>query len=105
MRGWVKKFLKILGVLVALYVVLTAGLYAAMRQPPDRFGRMMAKLPGPMFFVLPFKPLWFHARQGDLKPGDAAPNFILETVDKKTTVTLAAFRESKPVVLVFGSYT
>ena len=37
--------------------------------------------------------------------GDTAPDFTLPTLDHKTTVHLAEFRGSRPVVLVFGSYT
>jgi len=34
-----------------------------------------------------------------------APDFTLPTLDRKSTVHLAEFRGSRPVVLVFGSYT
>jgi len=37
--------------------------------------------------------------------GDPAPDFTLPSLDKKSEVTLASLRGSKPVVLVFGSYT
>ena len=65
----------------------------------------MAKLPRPLFFILPFKPLWYLARAGHVKAGDTAPDFSLETVDHKSRVQLSSFRGNKPVVLVFGSYT
>jgi peroxiredoxin len=45
-----------------------------------------------------------HARAGALKPGDMAPDFQLPTLDHRATVRLSSFRETQPVVLVFGSY-
>ena len=91
--------------MAALYLALIGALWAAMYQPPARFGLVMAKIPGSMFRVLPFRPLWMAARAGPLKRGDPAPDFELETVDHQSRVRLSAFRGSKPVVLVFGSYT
>ena len=41
----------------------------------------------------------------NLKVGQAAPDFTLPTVDRKSEVSLASFRGDRPVVLVFGSYT
>ena len=55
--------------------------------------------------ILPFEPLWNHARGGAIHRGDPAPDFRLPTLDHKDTVQLASFRSSRPVVLVFGSYT
>ncbi len=43
---------------------------------------------------------------GAPKVGDIAPPFALKMFDDQgKTVELAAFREEKPVVLFFGSYT
>lgn len=40
------------------------------------------------------------------KPGDIAPAFTLNRLDDDSKrVKLASFRETKPVVLFFGSYT
>ncbi len=72
---------------------------------PTLFGRVMRRVPEPAFVVIPFKRLWFIARAGRLKPGDAAPDFDLPTQDKKSRVGLASFRGREPVVLIFGSYT
>lgn len=36
---------------------------------------------------------------------DPAPDFELQTQDGKQTIRLSSFREQKPVVLVFGSFT
>ena len=97
--------LRIVAALVILFVVLCAGMYWAMTQTPDRFGRVMARVPMPLMIVLPFEPLWKHAREGKIQPGDLAPDFRLPTLDRTQTVQLASFRGSRPVVLVFGSYT
>lgn len=40
-----------------------------------------------------------------VKEGDAAPDFTLKSPDGKTSFTLSAFKEKKPVVLIFGSFT
>jgi hypothetical protein len=93
------------GVLAGLYLLLSAGLYWAMLQPPEAFGRIMARTPTPLMIVLPFEILWNHARGGPLQPGDPAPDFRLPTLDHSDTVQLSSFRGSRPVVLVFGSYT
>ncbi len=98
---WLKR---ILLSLVVLYASLLAGLLAVMRQPTV-FGKVMSKMPEALFFVVPFKQLWFLARAGHLKVGDPAPDFTLSSSNKKSTVRLSAFRGHKLVVLVFGSYT
>jgi len=79
-------------------------LYKVMRQPA-LFGQVMRHVPGPAMFVIPFKPLWFAARAGNLRVGDSAPDFDLPTADKKARVHLSEFRGQRPVVLIFGSYT
>jgi hypothetical protein len=76
----------------------------AMRQPPEKFGRVMSHMPGPAFLLFPFETMWSKARAGVLQPGERAPDFRLPTLDHKSGVELAALR-GKPVVLVFGSYT
>lgn len=94
-----------LAVLAILYAVSAAGLYAAMRQPPERFGAIMAKVPMFAMMVLPFKPLWMSARQGSLSVGDTAPDFALTAIDHSRVVRLSEEVRERPVVLIFGSYT
>ena len=89
---------------VVLYASLLAGLLAVMRDP-TLFGRVMRRVPEPAFVVIPFKRLWFMARAGRLRQGDAAPDFDLPAQDQKSRVRLASFRGREPVVLIFGSYT
>ena len=101
--------LKWMGIVVGgaalLYGILCVGIYAAMRQPPERFGAVMSKVPMVGMMVLPFRPLWMSARRGSLRNGDPAPDFELPTLDRSRTVKLSAECREKPVVLIFGSYT
>ena len=76
----------------------------AMRQPPERVGRVMSHMPGPAFMLFPFETMWSKARAGAVQPGELAPDFRLPTLDHKSEVELSSLR-GKPVVLVFGSYT
>jgi len=94
-----------LGVIFAAWLVLSAGLYTAMRQSPDEFGRVMMYVPLPFMLVLPFETMWRHARAGQVDSGALAPDFTLPTLDHASQVRLSSFRGSRPVVLVFGSYT
>lgn len=91
-------------VLVAAWIALVIAVGWAMHQPPETFGRFMAKMPGPAYLVLPFETLWTRARAGALQLGEQAPDFNLPTLDKSARVQLLSLR-GRPVVLVFGSYT
>jgi hypothetical protein len=44
-------------------------------------------------------------KEGALKPGDAAPDVALVSLDGKTPVRVSEKVGGKPLVLVFGSYT
>jgi hypothetical protein len=94
-------------VIALLWVIACGALYGIMRKPPETFGRFMAKIPGPVaFLVLPFETLWMRARSGTLQVGDAAPDFFLTKLDKSAQIRLSELSaQQKPVVLVFGSYT
>jgi hypothetical protein len=100
-----RKILWVLLILATVYLTLCAGFYWAMSQPPDTFGRIIAKTPPPFMMVLPFETMWTSARAGRLQAGDTAPDFRLPTLDHKSIVQLSSFRGIRPVVLVFGSYT
>ena len=78
-----------------------------MRQSPEHFARVMAKIPGPIpFLIFPFETLWMHARAGTLQAGTSAPDFSLMKLDKTATIQLSSLTaQQRPVVLVFGSYT
>jgi hypothetical protein len=98
--------LRLVASLMFVYVSFGAFVWWAMHQPPEIFGRVMAKLPGPVPFLLfPFETAWLHARAGKLHTGDLAPDFSLLKVDKSERVQLSALNQRQPVVLVFGSYT
>lgn len=104
MRIW-----RVTGILVGTcllaYGVLTAALYWTMRQPLDRFGAIMRHVPGVAMAVLPFEPIWMRVRAGALRPGDIAPDFDLPVIDRSRRVRLSEEYGSRPVVLIFGSYT
>jgi hypothetical protein len=89
---------------LAGYLTCVLTISWAMRQPPEQFGQVMKHVPWPAFLVMPFETMWTRARAGMLQPGDAAPDFRLQTVDHQQQVQLSELR-GKPVVLVFGSYT
>ena len=44
-------------------------------------------------------------REGRLKPGDAAPDVVLKSLDGLTDVRLLDAMRGKPLILIFGSYT
>jgi hypothetical protein len=94
-------------VIAALWALCCVGLYRVMRQSPEQFGRVMAKIPGPIpFLVLPFETLWMRARAGTLRVGSPAPDFSLTKLDKTAQIQLSSLSaQQRPVVLVFGSYT
>ena len=94
-------------VIATLWVIACVSLYSVMRQPPEHFARVMARIPGPIpFLILPFETLWMRARVGSLQAGSPAPDFSLTKLDKTATIQLSSLTaENRPVVLVFGSYT
>jgi hypothetical protein len=102
-----KTVITTVALLAVLWLAGCAMLYHIMLQPPETFARFMAKLPGPVPFVLfPFETLWTRARSGTLHPGDSAPDFTLAKLDKTAQVQLSSFStQHRPVVLIFGSYT
>ncbi len=102
-----KTLVAALCVIGALWLIGCASLYRVMRQPPENFARVMAKIPGPVpFLLLPFETLWMRARAGTLQVGSPAPDFTLTKLDHTAQVQLSSFAaQGRPVVLVFGSYT
>jgi hypothetical protein len=105
MRRLFKVMMIALAGLGILYGMLCAALYTAMRQPPERFGAIMTKVPDIAFLLFPFETFWMSARAGHLRVGDTAPDFELSAVDHSRFVRLSSESRSKPVVLIFGSYT
>jgi hypothetical protein len=43
--------------------------------------------------------------EGDLKVGDKAPDLVLTALDGETRLSLKAYFDNKPLVLIFASYT
>ncbi|HEY7096338.1 MAG TPA: hypothetical protein VH437_06425 [Terriglobales bacterium] len=91
--------------LVLLWIIFAGFVWWAMRQSPETFGRVMSRMPEFAYVLVPFETMWVRARAGSLQPGDAAPDFNLEKLDKTDAVRLASFSGKQPVVLIFGSYT
>ena len=98
---------KVVACLLVFWIAGCVFLYHVMRKPPEQFGAFMAKLPGPVPFLLfPFETLWMQARSGTLQHGDAAPDFDLGKLDHTERVRLSSFAaQHQPVALIFGSYT
>lgn len=93
------------GVLFCLWIAFVIYIGWAMRQPPEVFGRIMAKMPTPAYFLFPFETMWSSARKGSLNVGDKAPDIPVKTLDARQPMQLASLWADKPTVLVFGSYT
>ena len=93
-------------VLFVLWLAFVAFMWHTMKQPPEKFGAVMMHMPVPaVFLAAPFETMWVRARAGELSPGDVAPEFNLQTLDKSSRVALTSLLARGPVVLVFGSYT
>jgi hypothetical protein len=86
---------KIFMVMFVVLVVLSAGAFAAlsymMGGPRGAYGFLRYALP--------------QMRKGDLRVGDRAPDFEAVALDGVTNVRLHERIGSKPLVLIFGSYT
>jgi hypothetical protein len=96
----------VLGGLLIGYCAFAGVVLWSMRQPPETFGKVMSKMPGPVPFLLfPFETAWTHARSGNLQIGDQAPDFSLLKLHESERVKLSDLNKTQPVVLVFGSYT
>ncbi len=100
-----RRIFQVLTGAVVLYLLTMAAFAYAMRQPPQKFSRVMMHTGPVPFLLFPFESMWKSARQGNVLPGDTAPDFTLPLLDHSSQVTLSSFRGAKPVVLVFGSYT
>ena len=92
-------------VLLIFYFAFAGFIWWSMRQSPETFGRVMSHMPDAVFLILPFETFWTHARAGQLKLGDSAPDSSLLKLDKTDRVRLSSLTAKQPVVLVFGSYT
>ncbi len=105
-KGWVRRWaVGVAAVCFAGWLFLVAYVNWAMHQPPEVFGHVMAKMPMPAYFVLPFETLWMRARQGTLSVGDTAADLTVKTLEDHAPIDLASLWADRPVVLVFGSYT
>lgn len=104
-RKWRGPAITIASVLLGLWICFVSYIAWAMRRPPEVFGHVMARMPMPAYFVIPFETLWSRARAGHLNVGDAAPSFPVKHLTDPAPVDLGSLWAERPVVLVFGSYT
>jgi len=88
-----------------LYGTVVGVLFVLMGRSNIVAGKTLALVPGPAFAILPLETMWCEARKGHLAVGATAPDFDLAMRDGSGRVRLSSLRETKPVVLVFGSYT
>jgi hypothetical protein len=101
-----KWLLRVFLAIAVLYAALFAVVGIAMLQTPVRFGQFMRHMPPALVWgLLPSERMWLRARGGHLHVGEQAPDFTLPKQDRSGAVTLSTHRGSRPVVLVFGSYT
>ena len=100
-----RKWLKIGIAILIVHALISASLFVAMKQPPQKFAGIMAKLPMVSMLVFPFETMWNVARAGQLKVGELAPDFNLKAYESSSWIRLSSFRGDRPVVLIFGSYT
>jgi hypothetical protein len=91
-------------ILIVLWVGFVGYIYRAMRQPPEVFGHVMARMPMPAYFLFPFETMWTHARRGTI-PGGIAPSLTVKKLENKSPIQLGSLWAERSVVLVFGSYT
>lgn len=106
LRRWKPILLRVALVLFVLWLGFVGYMWHIMKLPPEKFGAVMMHMPIPaVFLAAPFETMWTRARAGELRPGDLAPDFNLQTLDKTARVSLASLNARGPVVLVFGSYT
>jgi hypothetical protein len=104
-KRWRRRLVRIGVVTLAVYSAALVGFDYAMHQPPEVFSRLMMRVGPAPFLLFPFESMWKSARAGHLRVGDTAPDFTLPLLDHSGSVTVSSFRGTKPVVLVFGSYT
>ena len=105
-QRWKPILLRVGLVFFILWLGFVAFMWRTMKQPPEKFATVMSHMPIPaVFLAAPFETMWVRARAGELRPGDVAPEFNLQTLDKTSRVALSSLNARGPVVLVFGSYT
>ena len=94
------------GILVVLWLGFVGFVDWAMHQPPEVFGRVMMHMPMPAYFLFPFETMWTQARFGHVNPGGLRSRLHRANARKpELPSNLASLWSTKPVVLVFGSYT
>src|SRR5438552_4033287 len=86
-RVFTSKLVRRLGAALAVtYLVFIAFIWWSMNQPPETFGRVMSRMPGVAYVLLPFETMWTRARAGSLELACAnlESNFPLQSTDSRT---------------------
>jgi|SRR5580698_6446392 hypothetical protein len=91
--------LKLVLATVLAYLELLSGVAVATRQPA-----IMSKVPSVALMTMPFERLWVSARAGRLNVDDPAPDFTLQSPDRRSDTRLSSFRGHQPVALIFDGY-
>src|SRR5207245_10932594 len=105
-RVFTSKLVRRLGAALAVtYLVFIAFIWWSMNQPPETFGRVMSRMPGVAYVLLPYETMWTGARARHLKAGNAAPVFALTKLEKSGTGQRPALNTKQLIILVIGSYT
>src|SRR5438094_10417339 len=90
-RVFTSKLVRRLGAALAVtYLVFIAFIWWSINQPPETFGRVMSRMPGVAYVLLPFETMWTRARGGQLQDGQDEPDFPLTKLDKSGNVPLEA---------------
>ena len=104
-RSWKKITAKVLIAIFVLWLAFVGFMWRIMHRPPEAFARVMMHLPWEVFLMCPFETLWTHARAGTVHIGDSAPDFSLAKLDKSGNLRFSELNKTRPVVMIFGSYT
>src|SRR5437899_12743122 len=90
-RVFTSKLVRRLGAALALtYLVFIAFIWWSMNQPPETFGRVMSRMPGVAYVLLPFETIWTRARSGQILYGNVAPNFAMTKLYQSLYLLLTA---------------
>ena len=93
-------------VLAIAYIAFGSMIWWAMNQPPETFGRVMKRLPGPVPFRFPVRDRLAPSPSREISKWEMQRQISpCSRSTRASGVQLSALNKQQPVVLVFGSYT